>query len=73
MGPKEMFSWTPWKYFPGFERRMDQCRNAFLMWRSLPMMRRYLEANRRAKSAASSGYREPNLLQKKVFGVVVKP
>jgi chorismate mutase len=26
MGPKEMFSWTPWKYFPGFERRMDQRR-----------------------------------------------
>jgi hypothetical protein len=70
--PKEMF-WTPWKYFPGFEERMEQRRTAFLMWRSLPMMRRYLEANRRAKSAVSAGYREPNLLQKKVFGVVAKP
>jgi hypothetical protein len=71
--PKEMFSWTPWKYLPGFEERMEQRRRAFLMWRSLPMMRRYLEANRRAKSAVSAGYREPNLLQKKVFGVPAEP
>jgi hypothetical protein len=71
--PKETFSWTPWKHFPGFEERMEQRRKAFLMWRSLPMMRRYLEANRRSKSVGSSGYREPNLLQKKVFGVAAKP
>jgi hypothetical protein len=71
--PKEAFAWTPWKYLPGFEERMEQRRTAFLMWRSLPMMRRYLEANRRAKSAASSGYREPTRLQKAVFGAVAKP
>jgi hypothetical protein len=71
--PKEAFSWTPWKYLPGFEQRMEQRRTAFLMWRSLPMMRRYLEANRRAKSAVSSGYREPTYVQKKVFGAVAKP
>jgi hypothetical protein len=71
--PKEMFAWTPWKYLPGFEERMEQHRKAFLLWRSLPMMRRYLEANRRAKSAPSSGYREPNLLQKTVSGAFAKP
>jgi hypothetical protein len=71
--PKEAVAWTPWKYLPGFEERMEQRRKAFLMWRSLPMMRRYLEANRRAKSAASSGYREPTLIQKKVFGMQAQP
>jgi hypothetical protein len=71
--PKEQFDWTPWKYLPGFEERMDQRRTAFLMWRSLPMMRRYLEANRRAKSVASSGYREPTQFQKKVFGAQAPP
>jgi len=71
--PKEMFAWTPWKYLPGFEERMEQRRTAFLLWRSLPMMRRYLEANRCAKSSASSGYREPNLLQKTVSGAFAKP
>jgi len=71
--PKEMFSWTPWKFLPGFGKRMEQRREAYLMWRSLPMMRRYLEANRRAKSAVSGGYREPNLLQKKVFGAQAPP
>jgi hypothetical protein len=71
--PNEMFAWTPWKYLPGFEERMEQRRIASLLWRSLPMMRRYLEANRRAKSAVSTGYREPNLLQKTVSAVFVKP
>jgi hypothetical protein len=71
--PKEMFAWTPWKYLPGFEERMDERRRAFLMWRSLPMMRRYLEGNRRAKSAGSAGYREPNLLQKTVSAAFSKP
>jgi hypothetical protein len=71
--PKEALGWTPWKYFPGFEERMEQRRTAFLMWRSLPMMRRYLEANRRAKSAASSGYREPTQFQKKIFGAQTPP
>jgi hypothetical protein len=71
--PKEAFSWTPWKFLPGFEERMEQRRTAFLMWRSLPMMRRYLEANRRAKSAVSSGYREPTQFQKKVFGAQAPP
>jgi hypothetical protein len=71
--PKEMFAWTPWKYLPGFEERMETRRRAFLMWRSLPMMRRYLEANRRAKSGVSTGYREPNLLQKTVSGAFAKP
>lgn len=70
--PKEMFAWTPWKYLPGFAERMEERREAFLMWRSLPMMRRYLEANRRAKSAVSAGYREPNLLQKMVSGAFTK-
>jgi hypothetical protein len=70
--PKEML-WSPWKFLPGFEERMERRRTAFLMWCSLPMMRRYLEANRRAKSSASSGYREPNLLQKTVSGAFVKP
>jgi hypothetical protein len=68
--PKEMFAWTPWKFLPGYEERMEQRRRASLMWRSLPMMRRYLEANRRAKSAVSTGYREPNRLQKMVSGAV---
>jgi len=36
------------------------------------MMRRYLEANRCAKSGVSTGYREPNLLQKTVSGVFAK-
>jgi hypothetical protein len=51
--PKETFAWTPWKYLPGFEVRMEHRRTAFLMWCSLPMMRRYLEANRRARVCAS--------------------
>ena len=71
--PMEMFAWTPWKYFPGFEKRMEDRRKAFLLWRSLPMMRRYLEANRRAKSSVSVGYREPSLLQKTVSAVFSKP
>lgn len=71
--PKEMFAWTPWKYFPGYEKRMEERRKAFLVWRSLPMMRRYLEANRRAKSVTSTGYREPNLLQKTVSAAFSKP
>jgi hypothetical protein len=71
--PKEMFAWTPWNYVPGFAERMDARRKAFLMWRSLPMMRRYLEANRRAKSGVSAGYREPNLLQKTVSAAFTKP
>jgi hypothetical protein len=71
--PKEMFAFTPWKFLPGFEERMEQRRKAFLLWRSLPMMRRYLEANRRAKSSASTGYREPNLLQKTVSEAFAKP
>jgi hypothetical protein len=71
--PKEMFGWTPWKYFPGYEKRMEERRKAFLMWRSLPMMRRYVEANRRVKSAGSTGYREPNLLQKTVSAAFSKP
>jgi hypothetical protein len=71
--PKEMFAWTPWKYVPGFAERMEERRKAFLMWRSLPMMRRYLEANRRAKSGVSAGYREPNLLQKTVSAAFTKP
>jgi len=70
--PKEMFAWTPWKYVPGFAERMEERRKAFLMWRSLPMMRRYLEANRRARSAVSAGYREPNLLQKTVSAAFTK-
>jgi hypothetical protein len=70
--PKEMLAWTPWKYLPGFEQRMEERRKAFLMWRSLPMRRRYLEANRGAKSGVSTGYREPNLLQKTVSGVFAK-
>jgi len=71
--PKEMFGWTPWKYLPGFEERMEARRRAFLMWRSLPMMRRYLEANRRARSGLSTGYREPNLLAKTVSEAFLKP
>jgi hypothetical protein len=71
--PKEMFTWTPWSYVPGFAERMAERRKAFLMWRSLPMMRRYLEANRRAKSGVSAGYREPNLLQKTVSAAFTKP
>ena len=71
--PKEMFGWTPWKYLPGFEERMEARRRAFLTWRSLPMMRRYLEANRRARSGASTGYREPNLLAKTVSEAFAKP
>jgi hypothetical protein len=71
--PKEMFAWTPWKYLPGFEARMEARRRASLLWRSLPMMRRYLEANRRAKSAVSTGHREPNLLQKTVSEAFAKP
>lgn len=71
--PREMFGWTPWKYLPGYEKRMEERRKAFLLWRSLPMMRRYLEANRRAKSASSAGYREPNLLQKTVSAAFSKP
>jgi hypothetical protein len=71
--PKEMFAWTPWNYVPGFAERMAERRKAFLMWRSLPMMRRYLEANRRAKSGVSAGYREPNLLQKTVSAAFTKP
>ena len=54
-------------------RRMEGRRKASLLWRSLPRMRRYLEANRRAKSAVSTGYREPNLLQKTVSEAFVKP
>jgi hypothetical protein len=73
IAPKEMFGWTPWKYFPGYEERMEARRRASLLWRSLPMMRRYLEANRRAKSAVSTGYREPNPLQKTVSEVFAKP
>jgi hypothetical protein len=71
--PKEMFAWTPWNYVPGFAERMSERRKAFLMWRSLPMMRRYLEANRRARSEVSAGYREPNLLQKTVSAAFTKP
>jgi len=71
--PKEMFAWTPWNYVPGFAERMEARRKAFLMWRSLPMMRRYLEANRHAKSGVSAGYREPNLLQKTVSAAFGKP
>jgi len=52
---------------------MAERRKAFLMWRSLPMMRRYLEANRRARSGVSAGYREPNLLQKTVSAAFTKP
>jgi hypothetical protein len=71
--PKEMFAWTPWSYVPGYAQTMGERRKAFLMWRSLPMMRRYLEANRRAKSGVSAGYREPNLLQKTVSAAFTKP
>jgi hypothetical protein len=71
--PKEMFAWTPWNYVPGFAETMAERRKAFLMWRSLPMMRRYLEANRRARSGVSAGYREPNLLQKTVSAAFTKP
>jgi hypothetical protein len=71
--PKEMFAWTPWNHVPGFAERMAERRKAFLMWRSLPMMRRYLEANRRAKSGVSAGYREPNLLQKTVSAAFTIP
>jgi hypothetical protein len=71
--PKEMFAWTPWKYFPGYQERMEQRRRAFLLWCSLPMMRRYLEANRRANRAVSTGYREPNFLQKTVSEVFTTP
>jgi len=42
------------------------------MWRSLPMMRRYLEANRRARSGLPTGYREPNLLANTVCRSVPK-
>lgn len=71
--PKELFAWTPWNYVPGFAERMAERRKAFLLWRSLPMMRRYLEANRRARSGVSAGYREPNLLQKTVSAAFTKP
>jgi hypothetical protein len=71
--PKEMFGWTLWQYLPGYEDRMADRRRASLLWRSLPMMRRYLEANRRAKNSVSTGYREPNLLQKTVSEVFAKP
>jgi hypothetical protein len=52
---------------------MEGRRKATLLWRSLPMMSRYLEANRRGKSAVSTGYREPNLLQKTVSEAFAKP
>lgn len=61
--PKEMFSW-PLGYFPGYAERVAEKRKAFLLWRSLPMMRRYLEANRQARSAVSTGYLAPNLFQR---------
>ena len=64
VAPEEMFAFTPWRYFPGYEERMEERRRAFLLWRSLPMMRRYLEANRQARSKVSHGYREPNLFQR---------
>lgn len=64
VAPKEMFAFTPWKYFPGYEERMEERRKAFLLWRSLPMMRRYLEGNRQARSQVSHGHREPNLFQR---------
>lgn len=63
VAPKEMFTW-PWNYLPGYAERMEEKRKAFLLWRSLPMMRRYLEANRQAQSAVSTGYRAPNLFQR---------
>jgi hypothetical protein len=37
------------------------------------MMRRYLETNRRAKNSSSTGYREPNLLQRTVSGAFAEP
>jgi hypothetical protein len=67
--PRSMFASNP---LPGYAERLEEARKAFLMWRSLPMMRRYLEANRRAKSAVSKGYREPNLFQKIVSGLFAK-
>lgn len=64
VAPKEMFGWSPLNYLPGFAERLAEKRQAFLKWRSLPMMRRYLEANRQAKSRISKGYRAPNLFQR---------
>jgi hypothetical protein len=63
VAPKEMLA-LPWKHLPGFAEKMAEDRKAFLLWRSLPMMRRYLAANRQAHSTVSSGYRAPNLFQK---------
>lgn len=67
VAPKELFS-SPSKYFPGFAERNEKRRQAFLLWRSLPMMRRYLAANKRSQSVVSKGYRAPNLFQRIVSG-----
>lgn len=63
VAPKEMFDW-PWKYFPGYAEKFAEKRTAFLLWRSLAMMRRYLTANRLGQCEVSTGYRAPNLFQK---------
>jgi hypothetical protein len=72
IAPKEMF-WSPSKYFPGFAERDAARREAYLLWRSLPMMRRHLAANKQARNAVSKGYRAPNLFQRVVTGPVRPP
>jgi hypothetical protein len=72
IAPKEMF-WSPSKYFRGFAERDAARREAYLLWRSLPMMRRHLAANKQARNAVSKGYRAPNLFQRVVTGPVRPP
>jgi hypothetical protein len=67
VAPKELL-WSPSKYFPGFAERDAARRDAYLLWRSLPMMRRYLAANKQAHSTVSKGYPAPNLFQRIVTG-----
>jgi len=52
VAPQVMSSF-PWKYIMGDAEKKAEKYKAFLLWRSLPMMRRYLEANRRANTTGS--------------------
>lgn len=53
VAPQAMSSF-PWKYIMGDAEKKAEKHKAFLLWRSLPMMRRYLEANRGAHTTVSS-------------------
>jgi len=63
--PKEFTTWSVLNIMPGFGKEASQKRRqAYMLWRSLPMMRRYLAANRAAHNIPSAGHREPNILQR---------